>query len=222
MADAHWLDNLKFRVGYGQTANQAINPYTTLGSLGTTPYNFGTDPSGYMTGYFTNKLANDELGWEYSETYNYGLDFSLFGGRLSGTAEYYVMNTKDILLNVSLPGSAGVSSYTANIGETQNKGFELTLNGTILDNYNGWTWEAGINLAVNRNKLVKLTGSNEIDPETGKMCVVTSPALLNGNGYVRSETANDEPYNLKFKAYERASIPSWFYSEPTLLEEGLT
>lgn len=62
----------------------------------------------------------------------------------------------------------------------------------------------------------------KVDPETGKMCVVTSPALLNGNGYVRSETANDEPYNLKFKAYERAAIPSWFYSEPTLLEEGLT
>ncbi len=179
MESVEWVDNLKLRLGYGQTANQSINPYTTLGSLGTTPYNFGTDPSGYMTGYYTSKLANDELGWEYSETYNYGLDFSLFGGRLSGTAEYYVMNTKDILLNVSLPGSAGVSSYTANIGETQNKGFELTLNGTILDNYNGWTWEAGFNVSANRNKLVKLTGSNEIDEATGKR----KPGRDEGNGW---------------------------------------
>ena len=179
MDNVKWINNLKLRVGYGQTANQSINPYTTLGALGTTPYNFGTDPSGYMTGYYTSKLANDELGWEYSETYNYGLDFSFFGGRLSGTAEYYVMNTKDILLNVSLPGSAGVSSYTANIGETQNKGFELTLNGTILDNYNGWTWEAGFNMSLNRNKLVKLTGNNEIDPETGKR----KPGRDEGNGW---------------------------------------
>ena len=53
-----------------------------------------------------------------------------------------------------------------------------------------------------------------IDKETGKMCTVTSPALLNGNGYVRSETANDEVYNFRFQAHERASFPSWFYSEP--------
>lgn len=53
-----------------------------------------------------------------------------------------------------------------------------------------------------------------IDKETGKMCTVTSPALLNGNGYVRSETANDEIYNFRFQAHERASFPSWFYSEP--------
>lgn len=61
-----------------------------------------------------------------------------------------------------------------------------------------------------------------IDKETGKLCTVTSPALLNGNGYVRSETANDEIYNFRFKAHERASFPNWFYSEPTLVEEGLT
>lgn len=62
----------------------------------------------------------------------------------------------------------------------------------------------------------------KIDQETGKMCTVTSSALLDGNGYVRSETATDEPYNFRFKAYGRASFPAWFYSEPTLQQEGLT
>lgn len=61
-----------------------------------------------------------------------------------------------------------------------------------------------------------------IDQEKGVPCVVTSPALLDGGGHVRSETDPSEPYNFRFKAYERVSIPSWFYSEPTLLEEGLT
>jgi len=165
MESATWLDNLKLRVGYGQTSNQAISPYSTLGSLGTTVYNYG--PNSYATGFYSSTLANNELGWEFSETYNFGLDFSLFKNRLSGTIEYYIMKTHDILLNVSLPGSAGVSSYTANVGKTQNKGLEFTLNGTILDNYNGWTWEAGFNLSANRNKLVELASRADRDEANG-------------------------------------------------------
>lgn len=61
----------------------------------------------------------------------------------------------------------------------------------------------------------------KVDQETGKMCVVTSAALLNGNGYARSETDNSDPVCLRFKAYEEADIPEWFYSEPTKKEEGL-
>ena len=168
MKDYEWIDNLKIRVGYGQTSNQAISPYTTLGTLGTTPYNFGDegDPS-YAMGYYPSKLANQELGWEYSSTWNYGIDFSLFNSRLSGTIEYYTMKTKDILLNVSLPSTAGVSSYMANIGETENKGFEMTLNGTIIDNKNGWTWEAGFNVAANRNKLTALASGADRDEGNG-------------------------------------------------------
>lgn len=168
MKDYEWIDNLKIRAGYGQTSNQAINPYTTLGTLGTTPYNFGDegDPS-YAMGYYPSKLANQELGWEYSSTWNYGIDFSLFNSRLSGTIEYYTMKTKDILLNVSLPSTAGVSSYMANIGETENKGFEMTLNGTIIDNKNGWTWEAGFNVAANRNKLTALASGADRDEGNG-------------------------------------------------------
>ena len=159
MEDLKWIDNLKLRVGYGETSNQSINPYSTLGGLAVRNYNFG---STYKAGYYVNALPNPELGWEYSKTWNFGLDFSLFNGRLSGSFEYYIQKTKDILLDVSLPSTSGVSSYTGNIGNTQNKGFELSLNGIILDNKNGWTWEAGINLYANRNKLTKLTGTEPI------------------------------------------------------------
>lgn len=155
------LDALKIRVGYGQTSNQSINPYATLGLLSTRPYTFGSE--GYTTGYYVSQLPNPNLGWEYSETLNFGIDFSLFKNRLSGTLEYYSQNTKDVLLNVSLPSSSGVSSYMANIGETENKGFEMSLNGVILDNYNGWSWDAGVNFYVNRNKLVSLASGQERD-----------------------------------------------------------
>ena len=152
----NWLDNLKLRIGYGETSNQSINPYSTLGGLAVRNYNFG---STYKAGYYVNALPNPELGWEYSKTWNFGLDFSLFNGRLSGSFEYYTQKTNDILLDVSLPSTSGVSSYVGNIGNTQNKGWELTLNGIIIDNKNGWNWEAGINLYQNRNKLTKLTGA---------------------------------------------------------------
>lgn len=161
MDDLEWLDILKVRVGYGQTSNQAVNPYSTWGKLSTRPYNFG--PTGYATGYYVSALPNYDLGWEYSSTWNFGLDFTLFGGRLSGTFEYYIQKTSDLLQNVNLPSTSGVSSYVGNVGKTENKGVEFTLNGTILDNHNGWTWDASINISANRNKLTELASGADRD-----------------------------------------------------------
>ncbi|SKB45763.1 TonB-linked outer membrane protein, SusC/RagA family [Parapedobacter luteus] len=161
MRDVSFVDMLKLRVGYGQTSNQAIAPYATLGRLNTRPYNFGND--NYAVGYYVSQLPNAGLGWEYSETWNYGVDFAFWNSRLSGTLEYYSTQTKDLLMNVNLPSTAGVGSYTANVGQTQNKGLELSLNGVILEDRNGWTWEAGINIYGNRNKLVALSSGQDRD-----------------------------------------------------------
>jgi TonB-linked SusC/RagA family outer membrane protein len=155
------VNMLKLRAGYGITSNQSVDPYSTLGRLATRPYNFG--PSTYDTGLFVSQLPNPALGWEYSRTWNYAVDFSLLKNRLSGTVEYYVTNTRNLLLGLALPSTSGVSSYTANIGSTQNKGIELSLNGVILDNVNGWTWEAGVNLYANRNQITALAGNSTRD-----------------------------------------------------------
>ncbi len=161
MQNVSLVNSLKLRAGFGQTSNQAIAPYATLGRLATRPYNFG--PTGYATGFFVSQLPNVDLGWEFSKTWNFGLDFSILKNRLSGTIEYYVTNTEDILLGLGLPATSGVSGYTANIGSTQNKGFELSLNGRIIDNANGWTWDAGLNFYVNRNKLTSLASGQTRD-----------------------------------------------------------
>ncbi len=161
MNGVNFINNLKLRAGFGETSNQAIAPYATLGRLSTRPYNFG--PSTYGTGYYVSQLPNVDLGWEFSRTLNFGLDFSILKNRLSGTVEYYVTKTEDILLGLGLPPTSGVTGYTANIGSTQNKGFELSLNGTILDNVNGWTWEAGLNFYTNKNKLVSLASGQTRD-----------------------------------------------------------
>lgn len=155
------INALKLRAGYGQTSNQAIAPYATLGRLATRPYNFGDD--NYAVGYYVSQLPNSSLGWEYSETWNVGLEFGLLKNRLSGTLEYYITNTKDILLSLGLPSTAGVGSYTANIGQTQNKGIELSLNGTIIEDRNGWSWDAGFNFYANKNKLTALASGQTRD-----------------------------------------------------------
>jgi TonB-linked SusC/RagA family outer membrane protein len=155
------IDALKIRVGYGETSNQAVNPYQTLGSLAPVKYNFGN--TNYSTGYYVNRLPSPDLGWEFSQTWNYGIDFGILNNRLTGTVEYYTTKTNDLLLGVSLPPTSGVGSYTANIGATENKGFEVALNGVILDNPEGLTWELGVNLSANKNKIVSLASGQERD-----------------------------------------------------------
>lgn len=148
------INMLKLRAGYGETSNQAVNPYSTLGVLSTNPYNFG--PTGYATGYYVSQLPNPSLSWEYSKTWNYGVDFAVLNNRLSGTVEYYVTNTTGLLQNVTLAPTNGVGSYTGNVGNTQNKGIEFSLQGTILRTHSGVTWDAGINMSFNRNKVTHL------------------------------------------------------------------
>jgi hypothetical protein len=154
------FNTLKLRAGYGQTSNQAIAPYATLGKLDTRPYNNG---STYGTGLYVSQLPNPGLGWEFSKTSNFGLDFSILKNRLSGTIEYYITKTEGVLYNLTLPATSGVPNVTGNIGTTQNKGFELGLNGVILDNVNGFTWEAGVNFYANKNKLTSLASGQTRD-----------------------------------------------------------
>ncbi len=190
------INRLKIRVGYGQTSNQAIDPYKTLGRLTSRNYNFGDT---YATGYYVTELPNENLGWEFSETVNVGLDFALLKNRLWGTVEYYITDTKDILLDLTLPPTSGVKKFTGNIGETQNKGVEISLNGLILDNLNGWTWEAGLNFYTNENKLVALASGQPKDE---------------GNGWFVGYSINS--------IYDYKKIGLWGQDDPyrTVLEPG--
>ena len=155
------ISSFKLRAGFGQTSNQAIAPYSTLGVLSSRNSNFG--PTNYAIGYYISRAPNPSLSWEFSKTLNLGLDFGLFRNRLSGTLEYYNTKTEGILQDLSLPPTSGVGVISQNIGKTQNKGIELTLNGTILNNVGGFTWDAGFNISFNRNKLIELADGKTRD-----------------------------------------------------------
>ena len=170
MENVDWVNLIKLRAGYGETSNQAIAPFSVQGRLSQVEYNYDTT---FANGFFVTQLPNPELGWEFSETYNFGLDFGLFNNRLSGSVEYYTTQTNDILLGLGLPPTSGVGSITSNIGATENRGVEIALNGTIFDNPDGFSWDVGVNVYTNRNEITSLA-SGQFEDE-GNLWFVGQP-----------------------------------------------
>jgi len=171
MQDVNWIDNLKLRLGYGETSNQAVDPYQTLGQLKGQPYNFGSTTA---TGYYVSLAPSPDLGWEYSKTYNVGLDFSLLKNRLGGSIDYYLVKTNNLLYKISLPPTAGVGQQTANVGSSQNKGLEIALNGSIIKSKD-WSWDLGVNFATNNNKITSLGSGKPYDITPGNFFFVGQP-----------------------------------------------
>jgi TonB-linked SusC/RagA family outer membrane protein len=150
---------LKLRAGYGEVGNTAIDPFQTLGGLNRTTYIFGTTAA---FGFENNLIPNPDLKWEISKTTNIGLDFGFLEDRFTGSLEFYVTNTNDLLLNRLLPITSGYNSILQNIGATRNSGWELTVAGNILNRPGGLTWDASLNVFSNREQIVELfDGEND-------------------------------------------------------------
>ncbi len=159
----NWLDMLKIRASYGSNGNQAINPYQTLDRLSGTKYIWG-DGGNTVNGTYlpTNGVGNPNLKWETTNSMNFGLDFALFNGRLSGNMEFYVAKTKDLLMNRSVPYMNGYKSIMDNIGQTKNVGFEFSLTSVNIQKKD-FEWKSTVNFSLNRDKITKLTGDSQQD-----------------------------------------------------------
>lgn len=181
MSKVKYLSNLKLRAGWGQTSNQAVNPYASLGLV--TNNNFLTAPgnvirynygSSIVTGYQVNTLPNPNLQWEYTQTRNIGVDFGLFGDRVTGSVDYYYAKTNRILYSVTLPPTSGVAgAYQTNIGEMQNKGMEFSISSVNIRSKSGFSWTTDLNLFFNRNKVLKL--SNQVTQDVANQLFVGHP-----------------------------------------------
>lgn len=154
-----WLDDIKFRVSYGAAGNTGIPPYQSLGSLKSSAYVYGDRGA---SGFAFQDLANSELRWEKTNSFNIGMDLSLFEGRLFGNLEYYNSLTNDLLLESKLPGSTGYSSVLQNIGSVRNSGVELGLTSINATNTK-FTWKSSLNLALNKNQIEGLYGEGMDD-----------------------------------------------------------
>lgn len=170
MSNVRFVNSLKLRGGIGISSNAGINPYTTLGSLTSNFYNFGsgsTVGSNYVNGYLINTSPNPNLTWEKTRGINIGLDFALFNNRLSGSVEYYNTKTTDILLQRQLPRTNGTNSILTNVGQTASNGMEFTLSSVNISRPNGFTWRTDLNAFFNREKIVALQNNLQADLGNG-------------------------------------------------------
>lgn len=201
MENVHWLDQLKLRGGYGVLGNQEIDNYQYSSTI-TTGINYPDGNGGLLQGAFPKNFANPDIKWEETAMTNVGIDFMVFNNRLSLTADYYVKNTKDILLTVPIPiSSGGANDPIRNAGKIRNNGFEFNL---------GWMDQPnpdisyGINLigSFNKNKVIAMgsesgsikggsTNQNITTSETKAGYPIGGYWLISTAGYFNSQEEVD-------------------------------
>ena len=171
LRDVKWIDQLKLRLGVGVTGNAAVGPYKTLGLISSYWMPFSTGNAQIFTTnepYYVDmsrdavEMANKNLGWEKTTQWNFGIDFSFLKGRIGGTIDMYMSRTKDLLLSMSVPSLSGYPSMLSNVGETKNKGIEVTLN-TIPVLTKEFTWNSNLNFAWQKDEIVELANGKEDD-----------------------------------------------------------
>jgi TonB-linked SusC/RagA family outer membrane protein len=168
MKNVTWLDQLKLRVGVGVTGNAAVSPYGTLGVISSywMPFSTGnsqilvTNEPYYSSG--SNAMPNKNLGWEKTTQWNFGIDFSFLKGRIGGTIDLYTSKTKDLLLSMSVPSLSGYPSMMSNVGQTKNKGIEVTIN-AIPVMTKDFIWNSNLNFAWQKDEIVELANGKEDD-----------------------------------------------------------
>lgn len=202
MQKVNAVNNLKLRIGYGKTGNQAISPAQTKTTDRTVVYPF----NGLSTiGTVPNVLGNADLHWETSTTLDIGIDFGIINDRIGGTIDFYHTNTKGLLLQRHLPTITGYSSVWANLGETTNEGFEVTLN-TLNIKSGDFTWRSDLTFSTNKNQIVDLYGDKQSDVGNrwfiGKPISVIYDYTMLGvwqeSEKEEAATYNAEPGDLKF------------------------
>ena len=157
MDDLETLSQLKLRVSYGVTGNQAIGAYQSLAKMRTV---HSIQNSSIVNAVRPNAVANDNLTWESTAQTNIGVDLGLFEQRVYLNADYYYSKTTDLLFGMPLPEYSGFSSMLKNIGSLQNQGIDITLSTVNIDRELRWTTD--INFSLNRNKVLELPDGNDI------------------------------------------------------------
>ncbi|WP_177195077.1 SusC/RagA family TonB-linked outer membrane protein [Parapedobacter indicus] len=145
------FSQLKLRASYGMTGNQEIGVYQSLAQLTNGVYTLDETNA---NGYSPVRIANPDLRWESTSQLDIGIDAGFWDGRVSLTADYYLKNTKDLLLNVQIPSSSGFTTSLQNVGSLQNKGFEFYVNTVILQG--DIAWDFSVNFSTNRNRIMNL------------------------------------------------------------------
>ena len=150
LKSSKWLSFLKLKASYGLTGNSEIGNYAARGLYGPNAY-------GGLGGQSPTQLANPDLKWESTASFDVGMEASAFNRRVTLEVDYYQRQTKDLLLSVNVPSTTGFLSKLQNIGKLENKGIEFTINTENIITKN-FRWSTSINFGANRNKITDLGG----------------------------------------------------------------
>ena len=197
---APWVDMLKLKVSYGEQGNDNIGNFRYINTY--TIVNAGGHPAA-----IPNTLGNKNITWEKGGNLNYGVDFSLFNERLTGTIEGFYRKTSDMLFSFPLPPSYGYTSYYDNVGDMVNKGFEIDLHGDIIRTRD-ITWSANLNLTWYKNKITRL-------PEERKTMTVDGVDGYSSGSYFYGEGEPLYTYRIKkFAGVNKENGNSmWYYKD---------
>lgn len=148
-----YISELRLRAGWGKQGNAAVEPYQSLLLLGTgARYVFGNQA---ITAVTQTQNVNPNLKWEETEQLNFAVDYGFLNNRFTGTLEYYIKNTDDLLLEVNVPQPANVATRLENIGKIRNTGIEFSLDALALATQN-FSWQAGVVFAAEQNEVKDL------------------------------------------------------------------
>ena len=172
MSGSSAFDNLRLRVGWGRTSNQAIEPYSSLGRLERSLYQLGGQS---VSGFSVTNLPNPNLSWEFTTSQNIGIDFGLWDYRVTGSIDYYRTTTDGVLQSRDLPATSGVPNpIQENIGETEGSGIEIALGADIIrSSGKGLNWSINTNFTSHNEKIVAL--GNGVEQNIGNLWFVGSP-----------------------------------------------
>ena len=157
MKDVEWVSNFKVRLGWGIVGNDRISNYLSMDLYEANKYGIGNNTVTVLT---PKQLKNANLKWEGASSVNLGVDLGFFDNRLNVTADFFIKDTKDLLLAQSLAHVTGFDSQKQNIGKIQNKGIELSLNSTNIQTRN-FTWQTNFNISFIKNTLKGLASGVE-------------------------------------------------------------
>ncbi len=213
LRDSEILDNLKLRAGWGQIGNDKISDGAfTLKMDSSTGWGYGypfggiVGPTAIITpGATMSTIANQGGKWETTEQWNVGVDFGLWGGKLTGTVDGFIRDTKDMLLTVKGPAHVGARfDSMANVGSVRNQGIELTLGHT--HKVGDFSYSINGNVSFIKNELTALNGGERIN-ETYNMCDVGLPLFaLWGYKYEGIYRSDEEVYEHLF-GYGQGEAP---------------
>ncbi|MCR4700421.1 MAG: TonB-dependent receptor [Bacteroidaceae bacterium] len=160
MQDVDWVSQLKLRAGYGSSGSSAINAYDTKGELQNLYYHWGEKSAlGYLgsdaSAKNPNKMANQNVGWERTTQTNIGVDFAVFKSRISGSIDYYINKTDDILTAMTIPSISGYTTTMANVAASKGWGIDVQLS-AIPYQGNGFRWTTTLTWSKDKSEITEL------------------------------------------------------------------